>query len=89
MSGPTRLEQSFADICNEHGLHSLSVGFLKADHSPEGWFTADVQRVDRADRLCGRGSSGTIADAVAEALADLSARFPATLADEPLTELAA
>jgi hypothetical protein len=76
------LEQSFANICEKHGLHAISVQFSRREEVGE-WFTVYLHR---SPLECVSGTAGTIAPAIGSALAKLP---PITLADEPLPEEAA
>ena len=81
------LEQSFADLCVKHGLDTVAVQFSTRDHGD--WFSTSVHDRD----LCSIGSGDTIAVALGNAIDSMNAKRrtcdPITLADEPLTELAA
>lgn len=81
------LEQSFRDVCAEHGLDTLSVHISRKEGME--WFTVYAH----AGQFCASGSGDTIAQAVGNAIAGLHAKRgtaePIALADEPLPELAA
>lgn len=81
------LEQSFAALCVEHDLTSLSVGYTPANTNRFAVYA------HAEFRLCAQGIGTTIAQAVGNAIAGLHAKRgtaePIALPDEPLPELAA
>ena len=84
VSNNNLLEQSFASICEEHDLKTLSITF-----HPEGSTRAFFNASAHWDHKCASGNSDTVAQAIGSAIAHMQAErgkaAPVALAEAALT----